>query len=50
MDSFTDSYFPVIQICIRKFIICFSFPCIRKRTANKICFFKNYICHSIFNY
>ena len=33
-----------------KCIFCFSFPWIRKPADNKTCFFKNYVCRSLFSY
>ena len=46
--TYTFSFFVfALVICI----FCFSFSWIQKRTDNKTnCFFKNYICRSIFNY
>ena len=46
--TYTFSFFVFVLV---KCILCFSFSWIRKRTDHKTnCFFKNFICCSIFNY
>ena len=51
MSKYGTYTFSFFVFALVKCIFCFSFSWIRKRTDNKTnCFFKNYICRSIFNY
>ena len=51
MSKYGTYTFSFFVFALVKCIFCCSFSRIRKRTNNKInCFFKNYICRSIFNY